>query len=74
MTDTTTTARPNTRSQWIAARVAELLAAGWKSQELATKRAGKEWRKISPQRAAANRRNAALQAARLQRLAEMGAK
>jgi hypothetical protein len=67
---TDNTPRQTKRNAWIQQRAAELVAAGWHSQALATKRAAKEWRAHSPQRAAANRRNAALQAARLQHIAE----
>jgi hypothetical protein len=56
------------RGEWIERRANELLATGWKSHKLATQRATKEYRAQSPQRAAANRRNAALEAARRERL------
>jgi hypothetical protein len=70
MDSTANTPKTMKRSEWITQRAAELLASGWQSQALATKRAGKEWAAQSPQRAAANRRNAALEAARLQHIAE----
>jgi hypothetical protein len=69
MANTNNTPRKTTqREMWIQQRAAELIAAGWHSQALAMKRAAKEWRAHSPQRAAANRRNAAMRQARSERL------
>lgn len=68
---TTTTTRQTTtnRATWIQQRADELIAAGWHSRQLAVKRATTEWRARSPQRAAANRRNAAMRQARNERMA-----
>lgn len=68
MIDSKNSPKPAGRAAWIEARTAELLAAGWKSPELAAKRATREWKTHSPQHAAAAKRNAAMSAARTERL------
>jgi hypothetical protein len=70
MNATDTQPRQNARSRWIDARAAELTGAGWPAST-AQKRAAKEWRKISPQHVAAVARNAAMRAARNERLAAL---
>lgn len=65
------TAPKTTRATWIAARANALLAAGWQSPTLATKRATREWRNQSPQHKAAAKRNSQMAGARLQRMAEL---
>lgn len=52
------------REAWIAQRVNALLADGWKSPELAAKRAARDWRNQSPAHKAAVKRNNAMAAAR----------
>lgn len=62
------TAPKTTRTMWIEARANALLAAGWHSPALATKRAAREWRNQSPQHMAAMKRNSNMAAARRERL------
>jgi hypothetical protein len=62
--------RKTARQTWIDDRAAALQAAGWQAAT-AQKRAAKEWRKISPQHVAAQKRNAAMAAARSERLAAL---
>ncbi len=63
-----TPALKTTRTMWIEARANALLAAGWKSPALATKRAAREWRTQSPQHMTAAKRNREMAAARRERL------
>ena len=65
------TERTTPKGAFIQKRTAELLAAGWHSPALATKRASREWRVQSPQHKAAAKRNAQMAGARLQRMAEL---
>lgn len=61
------------REAWIEKRAGELLASGWRNPALAAKRAASEWRAQSPQRKAAVERNAAMKAARDERMAALPA-
>ena len=70
MTDGKTT--KTKREAWIGQRADELVATGWKPAT-AMKRAMKEWRKISPQHVAAQKRNADMAQARADRLATLPA-
>lgn len=65
--------RQTKREAWIEARANELLAAGWRNPALATKRATTEWRRQSPQHAAAVRRNGAMRQARSERMGALPA-
>lgn len=69
-TQTQTPARRTTRQTFIDDRAAELIAAGWRPAT-AQKRATKEWRLHSPQHLAAVKRNAAMRAARDERMAAL---